>query len=384
MSDTATRSRLERASLVEATIQGSAGRQASRIALGMIALITLIPALVAVMRPDDDGVVFVALGVGLTASLWAAISLRLSLDAAPRWLPALNNLLYASLISGLLLLFVQRGNAQALSYIPLLFMLYILLIGASSLRQEDRLPLLSGTISAAQFVAVTAWARWVADDFAPERAEFILREFDWVRTAARLFILSAATVLAKEMAWRGHKLHEQTVKDTLTGLLNRTSFDEILDRQFERARRERFPISIAMLDLDSFKRLNDTRGHAVGDTVLRHVGEVLETGFGASETVGRYGGEEFVAALPDAPESHVRARLEELRRAVEQLNVRDPRSGQPLRVTVSIGVASWPDDGVELGQVFRTADERLYAAKAAGRNRVAWGDPAEAAPDGSA
>jgi two-component system cell cycle response regulator len=372
MSATGTRSRLERASLVEATIQGSAGRQASRIALGMIGLITLIPALVAVMRPDER-VVLVALGAGLTASLWAAIGLRLSRNGAPRWLPVLNNLLYASLISGLLVLFVQRGGTEALSYIPLLFMLYILLIGASSLRQEDRLPLLSGTISAVQFVAVTAWARWAAHDLAPERAELVLREFDWVRTSARLFILSAATVLAKELAWRGRKLHEQTVKDTLTGLLNRPSFDEILDRQFERAQRELFPISIAMLDLDLFKRLNDTRGHAAGDNVLRHVSEVLEAGFSASETIGRYGGEEFVAALPDASESHVRKRLEDLRRAVEELSVTDSRSGQSLRVTVSIGVASWPDDGIELGQVFRTADERLYAAKAAGRNRVACG-----------
>lgn len=363
---------LERGALVEKTLHRPGARRTARIALGLVVLVTLIPALV-VAVDSSDWVIFVALGAGVCAAAYAGLGLHLSAGRTPRWLPAVNCAFYASVISGLMFVFIVHGQVRTLSWLPILFLLYILLIGASCLRQEERLPLVSGAVSAFQLLAVTAYARHAAPEAVSDRAEALLREFDWVRTAARLFILSAATVLATELARRGRMLHEQTFRDTLTGLLNRASFDQVLDAQVERSRKQRFPLWIAMLDLDHFKQLNDTRGHAVGDLVLRRVGETLQTAFGEHAIVGRYGGEEFVAVLTDSSEANVLARLEAVRRALEELDTRDPRSGAALAVTVSIGAACWPEDGADLGQVFRSADERLYAAKKAGRNRVELG-----------
>jgi two-component system cell cycle response regulator len=158
--------------------------------------------------------------------------------------------------------------------------------------------------------------------------------------------------------------------DGLTGLLNRRAFIEAVDRERARSDRHVFPMSLLLLDVDHFKRINDAHGHAAGDAVLQGVARVLESVARRSDFVGRWGGEEFVVALPQTGEAGARVAAERLRRALAGAIHSGPAPEyQPLQVTGSIGIASseapWSIDAL-----VGAADEAMYAAKSRGRNRV--------------
>jgi diguanylate cyclase (GGDEF)-like protein len=164
------------------------------------------------------------------------------------------------------------------------------------------------------------------------------------------------------------KLREQAIQDPLTGLANRRWLEESLPRELHRAWRAESMLSIAMLDLDHFKRFNDSFGHGPGDSLLREVGRVLRDKLRKSDIACRYGGEEFVLVLPDSSRADTLKRIEDIRRAVRELKI---RSGDELlgAVTVSAGVAE-AREGLTAPELLREADEALYAAKHAGRDRV--------------
>ena len=156
--------------------------------------------------------------------------------------------------------------------------------------------------------------------------------------------------------------------DALTRLANRRHFTKRLDEEFERARRYDTPLSLLVCDLDDFKRLNDTHGHAFGDQVLRRVAEALQAGVRRNvDLVGRYGGEEMVVLLPHTDAEAAYTVAEKLRAAVAALG---PELETDLPVSVSIGLASLEDEVDDPEALFRCADERLYRAKAGGKNRV--------------
>jgi diguanylate cyclase (GGDEF)-like protein len=154
----------------------------------------------------------------------------------------------------------------------------------------------------------------------------------------------------------------------LTGLLNRRAFLDAIDRERARSDRHAFPLSVLLLDVDHFKRVNDGRGHAAGDAVLRGVARVLEAVARRSDFVARWGGEEFVVALPQTGEAGARVAAERVRRAVAAETHSVPE-GEPVRVTVSIGVASL-DAPWSVDRLLNAADVAMYAAKSHGRNRV--------------
>jgi len=164
------------------------------------------------------------------------------------------------------------------------------------------------------------------------------------------------------------KLREQAIRDPLTGLANRRFLEESLPRELHRASRENSALSIAMLDLDHFKRFNDTFGHDPGDSLLREVGRVLGETLRKSDIACRYGGEEFVLVLPNSSLADIFERIEEIRLAVRDLQI---RHGDRLlgAVTVSAGVAE-AREGMTARELLREADEALYAAKHAGRDRA--------------
>lgn len=163
-------------------------------------------------------------------------------------------------------------------------------------------------------------------------------------------------------------LREQAIRDPLTGLFNRRYLDETLPRELARAERDDRPISVIMLDIDHFKALNDVYGHTAGDLVLVRLAQILVANIRPADFVTRYGGEEFLITLIDASVDAAALRAESWLKAVQN----DPviYAGQPLEITVSAGVAGYPDDGREVKSLIEKADAALYAAKAAGRNRV--------------
>jgi diguanylate cyclase (GGDEF)-like protein len=154
--------------------------------------------------------------------------------------------------------------------------------------------------------------------------------------------------------------------DALTGMPNRRSVQDTLNRMVAQASRTLTPLTAVMIDLDHFKKINDTFGHGKGDETLAQVGAVLQSSLRASDFVGRYGGEEFLALLPNTPRDAGVGVAEKLRMAIAQITV--PQVDR--EVTVSLGVATFPDDAVDPGTLVRGADRALYAAKAGGRNRV--------------
>lgn len=174
---------------------------------------------------------------------------------------------------------------------------------------------------------------------------------------------------------RQRKLLEVLVNlDGLTNIANRRCFEDNLQAEWARARRNQQPISVAMVDVDHFKEYNDHYGHGGGDKALRHVADTLNTSLKRpSDQVARYGGEEFVVLMPDTDHDGALSLMEHLRQTVEQLAITHAPSPVHDVLTISIGGATVrPDDQETPGELLRRADDALYRAKSQGRNRVVW------------
>jgi diguanylate cyclase (GGDEF)-like protein len=173
----------------------------------------------------------------------------------------------------------------------------------------------------------------------------------------------------QELTQSNHRLKDQVMHDGLTGLHNRRYLEESLGREESRARRSGRSLSIMMIDIDEFKQFNDTLGHAAGDAVLRAMGEYLLMAARGEDIVCRYGGEEFVLVMSQAPHDTVLSRAENLRRGVQLLGIEyEGRLVGPI--TVSVGIGIFPDHGDSVQAVLRAADAAMYEAKQLGRNRV--------------
>jgi diguanylate cyclase (GGDEF)-like protein len=198
-----------------------------------------------------------------------------------------------------------------------------------------------------------------ADDFLSKPVNAVELQ---IRIAAMLRIKSLTDAL--DVANR--RLAELADTDALTGLANRRRFDTMCAGEHERALRYQRPLSVLMIDIDHFKRVNDTWGHSVGDQVIQQVAQVLGVTVRQSDHVGRVGGEEFCVLAPEVSGAGALALGERLRRGVERLRI-DPVG----EVTVSVGATAWDGMGNHaMGELLQQADQALYQAKESGRNRV--------------
>jgi diguanylate cyclase (GGDEF)-like protein len=181
------------------------------------------------------------------------------------------------------------------------------------------------------------------------------------------------TLTAKIAGDAQEALKEQALKDSLTGLWNRRAIFAMLERETYRAQRDRFPITLVMIDLDHFKNINDSYGHLTGDEVLRETAGRLVEAMRPYDFAGRYGGEEFLVVLPSCSPQNGLQRAEHFRRAIAAKPV--PTAIGPLAVTCSVGVAAYEENMPPEDLVHR-ADEALYRAKRLGRNCVCAGSSA--------
>ncbi|MBB3167654.1 GGDEF domain-containing protein [Simiduia aestuariiviva] len=170
------------------------------------------------------------------------------------------------------------------------------------------------------------------------------------------------------------RLRTQATRDPLTGLLNRRAFLDISQSLIAHANRHQLNVGIALLDLDHFKRVNDEYGHLAGDHALKRFGELVRQCLREEDTICRYGGEEFVALLPDVTPVELRNIMERIRREVAQ------QADHELPTTVSIGSYLCAPDSLRLQEMIATADRALYSAKRAGRNQVATADLTDPSP----
>lgn len=202
----------------------------------------------------------------------------------------------------------------------------------------------------------------------PESAEDAVALTEWVIAP---LVEHIAQVLANLKLREA--LQNESIRDPLTGLFNRRYLEETLGRELQRARRAQQPLGVVMLDLDHFKLVNDSFGHAAGDALLREVGALLMAQFRSADIACRYGGEEFVLILPEMPLEVVEQRVEALRRGVKRLSL-SQQGQQPGALTLSAGIAALPQHGQEAEDLLLAADRALYRAKSEGRDRVVVAD----------
>ncbi|MDR0842474.1 MAG: diguanylate cyclase [Acidobacteriota bacterium] len=184
-----------------------------------------------------------------------------------------------------------------------------------------------------------------------------------------LFTLAGQAGVAIQNARLFEKINAMATTDGLTGLNNRRRFFELAESEFVRYKRYGAPLSVFMMDIDHFKKVNDTYGHAVGDKVLAHLSRRLKTLVRESDIVGRYGGEEFAVMLPETPIETAAAVAERIRADIENAAVATEEFGH-IKYTLSIGVSMFTKEDKSVAMVFDAADKCLYEAKETGRNKV--------------
>ncbi|MDP2030742.1 MAG: diguanylate cyclase [Thiobacillus sp.] len=182
-------------------------------------------------------------------------------------------------------------------------------------------------------------------------------------------LATAFNAMAEGLEQNQKALYELATRDGLTGLYNHQTFYALLADELARAQRFKRPVALLMLDIDHFKRVNDTHGHQAGDAILKGLSELLNRQARAIDRVCRYGGEEIAVILPETDPDTAANIAERLRASVEAQPF-DINTGAPVRITVSIGVASWPLHGDGADTLVAAADAALYAAKRSGRNRI--------------
>lgn len=286
------------------------------------------------------------------------------------WMGLVTTLFDVTMVSVALAAFLVAGNPHAAVNSQMVFPLYFLALSATTIRLDHRACAVAGVAAVLQYAAVVLVAVLLWDLNAPAYAPFTYGTFNPESQLGRVLILGTAGALGTLVNLRMQKPHILSAADSLTGMMNRRTFEDRWQGEVARARRYGRPISIAAIDIDYFKQFNDTYGHAAGDTALQSVGRVIRSRIRAGDFAARMGGEEFVVALPETNSVNAVAMAEQLRRAMAENPIRINGQRDVANVTISIGVASWPEHGEEITRLLERADNRLYEAKLAGRDQV--------------
>ncbi len=349
--------------LVDAGTEGE--RLVARIRILLLLMLLLVQA-VPSADPIDN---FVGFTVNVLALVIAIAIYFLATYRYKPWLAFLSSGIDVSLVSLCLVGYFVYGKPQTAVNSKIVFETYFLAIGCASLRYDWRVCATSGALAVAQYAAIVAYA-W--NNFAFFGAVGADSAFGWNIQSGRLIVLSAAALISVAGVLRAQRLRLLSTTDRLTGTANRGFFDQRLGEEESRARRYGHAFSVALLDVDHFKRFNDSYGHVAGDLALQTLAETLRGSVRKSDLVARYGGEEFALILPETPLEEAARKMELMRRLVAATEIElDPTL--VVKIDVSVGVAAFPRDGADGRAVLAAADSRMYEAKHAGRGRVIAG-----------
>lgn len=280
-----------------------------------------------------------------------------------------------SLITGALLGLAVSGQPMFAVNNPVAIPLYLLAISLAGLRYNPRITVFATLLAAVEYAGLVWYAFANGDLYNIANPDVMAQaerygSFDLVMQLTRFVLLGSGGVIATFSVRRARELRTASILDALTRVYNRGFFDERYRHEFERAERYRRELSLAVFDVDFFKQYNDRHGHLDGDQVLREIADILRLGLRSTDTVARYGGEEFVALLPETSKAQAVALVELLRQQVERHGFLHGEQQPSGRLTVSVGVATFPVDADDPVSLFDHADQALYQAKSAGRNRV--------------
>lgn len=304
------------------------------------------------------------------AALYGLGMLLLAVRFSGYWVPWFTTTVDVTLVTAALATNVIGGNPLGAINNRTYFDTYFFVVITSTLRYDWRLSAYAALLALSEFCGLTAYvsSHWnLLELQSPLHGPFVPTGH-----ALRLFILAAVGGSSVAVARWARHLRLMVGTDHLTGLSQRRPFFERLEEELERANSRRATLSVALMDVDEFKKFNDTFGHLAGDRALQLLAARLRKSVRASDLVARYGGEEFVVAFPRMDVERAVRRAEELRSELAEVPI--PAGGSPRHLTLSMGVASWPADGETFDEVLAKADSRLYEAKSRGRNQVVGPD----------
>jgi two-component system cell cycle response regulator len=346
----------------------------AKIRLGLASILLLIPVLDSLFFPVEHKEAIVGLSLtGATFFLSVLVYFLISREFNPPWLSFASSSFDVTLVSGALALFLFLNEPHTAVNSKVVFEGYFLVIAATSLRYDKRVCISAGLLAVGQYFAIVYFAATHWDLNSPRYAPFEYGVFGWSNEVSRLIIMLTASALSLALVARSQRLLQLATRDPLTGLFSRGYVDDRFAVELSRARRYNKVLSIAVIDADRFKSLNDTHGHMAGDLALRKIGALLHDTFRQSDTAGRYGGEEFVVILPETDITAAHQKLESLRELLASTPIVLATHAEPVQVTISAGLASFPQDGENAADLFALADARMFHAKGEGRNRVVAG-----------
>ena len=305
----------------------------------------------------------------VVSQVWLALARH---QGRYRWLPYATASYDVTLTTVVLTALAIDSPATGLNSM-VVWVFYLMSIAMTAVRNDGRLTLYAGLLALLQYaLLILATFHLVGN---PDQLASIGYGTVTVSTQVqRLVLIALMTLLTSTIVYRMQRLVEMSGTDGLTGLPNRTWLMHRFPSVVDAARESGGSLSVCLIDLDYFKRINDGLGHLAGDRALRHVVDVLQQQLDETDWLTRLGGEEFALLLP-MPLGRAWERLEAMRRTVASQPFQPDGGADLMRVTFSAGIAVWPDDGADLSTLLRRADIRLRQAKQEGRNRVLARDP---------
>lgn len=337
--------------------------------LGLL-LLLLLPAGIGLgLGPPDASGRFVLVAAAVAAVFSASEVEVQRRSRGVALLPLIGGLVYGVTVSAVYAAVLWADPPAVWMRHATVFLLFPLLVLATGLRGDPRLCVATGVFCAFGFAAVVAAAPVLAEGNAAKAAE-LTHHLDVTNTTFQLLIILCATAFGTINATRERTLRRFAHCDPLTGLIRAETFERCLEREARRSVRADLPLSIAIIDLDRFRQLNDAHGHAFGDAILRWVADLLRESVRNTDLVARLPGERFVVAFLDSEHPALVGRLEALRREVAEVQIQRTGLPEPVRLTLSAGLARFPREGTNIDEVMAIALDRMHAAKRAGRDRV--------------
>ena len=317
----------------------------------------------------------------LLAALCLALVFHVVASRGPsRWLGFVSSSLDVTLVSAALAVFLLLDRPLLAVNSRTIFEVYFLAIGCASFRGSLSISVLTGVLAIVQYAAIVGYAAsaWPVGDARLVSAR--LGVFDWSVQTARLVLLAAAGLLSTLVVLHARRQRELAVLDAVSGAATLRTFLERLEEEESRARRYGRPLAVAVASIDQLADIGQREGRSVADQVMRAVTGVVRRSMRQSDLVARTGPEELSLLMPETTAELVLGKLEKLRRTLGGTMIATSRRGKAAaNVTLSIGVASWPDDGAQMDAVIAAATARMREAQAAGPN-ITVGPPASSLP----
>ena len=303
-----------------------------------------------------------ATGAFLLSLLWLSLAKHHRLY---RWLPFVSAACDVTMVSAVLCMLALNNPSAGLNSV-VVWCCYPLAIMATSLRNDVRVCLLAGGLAIVQFSLLSIFIMHLGKDPVASIDYGIVSASNQVQ---RVVLLIAISMLTTVVVYRMQLLVQLTGTDGLTGLPNRMYLNHRVPHLLQQAKIDNATLSIAIIDMDLFKRINDDLGHIIGDRALRHAVHVLREQLNAEEPLIRIGGEEFLLVMR-MPIGNAWERIEFLRKHLNANPFLSHRDAVPRTMSFSAGLACCPHDASDISGLLKHADRRLRAAKQQGRNRV--------------